>query len=90
GIFIAAGPGIKQNVTIDGISTIDIAPTALSLLGSLSDFETEGTVLSTAIGDRTTEFLNSNYVVESSISLIPVIAFFVIVPIINVIRKKKK
>ena len=90
GIFIAAGPGIKQNVTIDGISTIDIAPTALSLLGSLSDFETEGTVLSTAIGDRTTEFLNINYVVESSISLISVIAFFVIVPIINVIRKKKK
>ncbi len=90
GIFIAAGPGIKQNMTIDGISMIDIAPTALSLLGSQSDFETEGVVLSAAIGDRTTEFLNSNYVVESGISLIPVIAFFVIVPIINVIRKKKK
>jgi len=90
GIFIAAGPGIKQNTTIDGISMIDIAPTALSLMGSLSDFETEGTVLNSAIGDRTSEFLNPDYVDESSIGLVPVIVFFVIVPIIKVIRKKKK
>ncbi len=90
GIFIAAGPSIKQNTTIDGISMIDIAPTVLSLKDSLSDFETEGTVLSGAIGDRTTEFLNPDYVVESSLSLIPAIAFLVIVPVISVIRKKKK
>ena len=90
GIFIVAGPSIKQNATIGGISMIDIAPTALSLKDTLSDFETEGTVLSGAIGDRTDEFLNPNFVVESSISLIPVIAFLVIVPVISVIRKKKK
>ncbi|MBY9000186.1 MAG: alkaline phosphatase family protein [Candidatus Heimdallarchaeota archaeon] len=89
GIFIAAGPGIKQNVSIAGISIIDIAPTALSLLDILSDFETEGTVVSGAIGSRTTEFLNPD-LVESSLSLIPIVAFLLFVPIVKIIHKKRK
>ena len=33
GIFIAAGPGIKQNFTAENVSVLDIAPTILAVMG---------------------------------------------------------
>src|SRR5262249_41878967 len=33
GVFVASGPGIKRAVEVSGISLLDIAPTALALLG---------------------------------------------------------
>ena len=56
GIFLAVGPGITPGSTIGGIDMIDIAPTALDMLGIISGFETDGSVLSSIYGSRTEAF----------------------------------
>ncbi|TET81327.1 MAG: alkaline phosphatase family protein [Candidatus Heimdallarchaeota archaeon] len=56
GVFLAAGPGIAKNSAIGGIDMIDIAPTALALLGIESGFASDGSVLSSIYGTRTEAF----------------------------------
>lgn len=46
GIFVARGPGIKQDQLVYGASLLDIAPTVLSLLGIATAKDMEGRVLS--------------------------------------------
>ncbi|MHA1397726.1 MAG: alkaline phosphatase family protein [Candidatus Heimdallarchaeaceae archaeon] len=56
GIFIVAGPGIRQGATISGIDIRSIAPTALSLLNLDDTFSCDGVALSEILGTRTEEF----------------------------------
>ena len=56
GVFLAAGPGIAKNSAIGAIDMIDIAPTALALLGIESGFASDGSVLSSIYGTRTEAF----------------------------------
>lgn len=45
GIFIAAGPGIKPNHTIEGVYLTDVAPTMLAALGMPVGLDMDGSVL---------------------------------------------
>ena len=56
GFFMAAGPGIEPDSTVGGINNVDIAPTALNMLGLDAGFDTSGTILSSIFGTRTTAF----------------------------------
>ena len=92
GIFIAAGPGITQNISVPGIDIIDIAPTALDLLGIESGFSSEGSIKTNIYGTRSDIF---SYPVEpeeptdESITVIlPLLLAIFGIPTINRLRKK--
>ncbi len=48
GVFVMAGPGVRQNVALPGVSLLDIAPTVLSLFGLPAGRDMEGKVLTGA------------------------------------------
>jgi predicted AlkP superfamily phosphohydrolase/phosphomutase/thioredoxin-like negative regulator of GroEL len=48
GVFVMAGPGVRQNVALPGVSLLDITPTVLSLFGLPAGRDMEGKVLSGA------------------------------------------
>jgi predicted AlkP superfamily phosphohydrolase/phosphomutase/Flp pilus assembly protein TadD len=49
GVFVAAGPGIRAGASVHGASLIDIAPTALALLGLPAAADMPGRVLVEAL-----------------------------------------
>jgi predicted AlkP superfamily phosphohydrolase/phosphomutase/tetratricopeptide (TPR) repeat protein len=48
GVFVMAGPGVRQGATLPGVSLLDIAPTVLALLGLPVGRDMEGKVLAGA------------------------------------------
>jgi predicted AlkP superfamily phosphohydrolase/phosphomutase/tetratricopeptide (TPR) repeat protein len=55
GIFVMAGPGIRRNVALPGVSLLDITPTVLSLLGLPAGRDMEGKVLTGAFESGSAE-----------------------------------
>lgn len=55
GVLAMAGPGVVGRGSIDGAGLLDIAPTALHLLGLPSGSDMPGRVLADAVGPRTIE-----------------------------------
>jgi tetratricopeptide (TPR) repeat protein len=51
GIFVAAGPGIRQGIEVQGLSLLDVCPTVLTLLGLPVGEDMDG-VVQTQIFDR--------------------------------------
>ena len=90
GIFIAAGPGIKQDTTITEVNTIDVAPTALSLLGIEAGFTSDGAELSSIFGTRTSEFSYPVEVTETHLSFVSFLLILFIVPIIKKTKRRRK
>ena len=88
GIFLVAGPGIKQNAVIGGMNTIDVAPTVLSLLDIDTGFTCDGIPLATIKSPRTEAF--SYPVEETSFSYLSFMLVILIIPIVNRIRRKRK
>ena len=56
GLFIAAGPGIRRGIELEGASILDVAPTILRLLGLPTAESMYGRVLRDVL---TPEFANS-------------------------------
>ncbi|HVV44348.1 MAG TPA: alkaline phosphatase family protein, partial [Bryobacteraceae bacterium] len=48
GVFVMAGPGVREGAALPGVSLLDIAPTVLSLLGLPAGSDMEGKVLAGA------------------------------------------
>lgn len=48
GVFVMAGPGVRQGMALPGVSLLDIAPTVLSLFGLPAGRDMEGKVLAGA------------------------------------------
>jgi predicted AlkP superfamily pyrophosphatase or phosphodiesterase len=92
GIFFAAGPGIKQNTTTDGIDVVDIAPTALDLLDIETGFSSTGTVLTDIQGTRSEIFsfpVEDEEPTDDTIAVIlPILIAVLGIPTINRLRKK--
>lgn len=92
GIFLAAGPGIKQNISVPGMDIIDIAPTILDLLDIESGFSSEGSILTNIYGTRSTDFsypVEDEEPTESITAIIPLLIAFLGLPTINRLRKKR-
>jgi predicted AlkP superfamily pyrophosphatase or phosphodiesterase len=91
GIFLVAGPGIKQNESIAGINMIDIAPTVLDLLDIETGFSSSGTILTSIHGTRTEDFsfpVDEEPTDESIAVLLPLLIAIFGIPTINRLRKK--
>lgn len=52
GIFIVDGPGVRSNVKITGARLMDVAPTALKLLGIEPGHDLDGQVLQSVFSER--------------------------------------
>lgn len=93
GIFLAAGPGIKQNISVPGIDIIDIAPTALDLLEIESGFVSDGSILTNIYGSRTEDFsfpVEDEEPTDESIAVVlPLLIAVFGIPTINRLRKKR-
>jgi predicted AlkP superfamily pyrophosphatase or phosphodiesterase len=93
GIFLAAGPGIKQNISVPGIDIVDIAPTSLDLLEIESGFTSSGSILTNIYGSRTEDFsypVEDEEPTDESITvLLPILIAVLGIPTINRLRKKR-
>ena len=90
GIFIASGPGIKQNATISGIDIRSVAPTALALIGLDSGFGAEGTILTEIFGTRADDYIYKYYTLtdEGNYAFFSLLAMLLVIPVI--VRRRRK
>ncbi|MCG3226574.1 MAG: alkaline phosphatase family protein [Candidatus Heimdallarchaeota archaeon] len=93
GIFVAAGPGIKQNVSVPGMNIIDIAPTVLDLLEIESGFSSVGTILTNIQGSRSEDFsfpVEDEEPTDKTIAVVlPLLIAIFGIPTIQRLRKKR-
>jgi hypothetical protein len=68
GIFLAAGPGIRQGAVLDGARLVDVAPTILYALGLPVPEDMDGRVLTEVF---TPQYLAGNPVRQGLPSLAP-------------------
>lgn len=71
GILVAAGPGIRGGATVAAANIVDLAPTALALLGLPAAQDFAGRVLAEAIEATTPDRIESWEAVEGSAGLHP-------------------